>query len=85
MTWLTDLLDGISKIFNYLIDAIIDLIQVVSDFPTYLAELINNIGGVLGLFGEALSAVPSKIWMAIFLSALVYFIKNTIYGKKGGK
>ena len=85
MDFLIELLNGIEQIFTWLIDAIIDLIDVISQFPLLLADLIKNIGGVLGLFGEALAAVPDKVWFAIFLSALVYFIKNTVYGKKGGK
>ena len=83
-TWLEDLLSNIQSVIIWLIDAVIDLVQIIKDLPSYLEMLWNETGDVFLMVGDVLSTIPTKIWLVIFVSAVVYFLTHLLFGKRGG-
>jgi len=83
-TWLEELLNNIKSVIVWLIDSVIDLVQIIKDLPSYLELLWNETGQVFSIVGDFLSVIPTTLWILIFVSAVIYFITHLLFGKKGG-
>ena len=84
----TDIIDSLKSILQFLVDTIINLVQLIIEIPAYLSEAISAAGGVFSLFASFFSNIPDQLWLGLLLSSLGIFLSNFLYGKinsKGGE